>query len=411
MARLGAWRPASTRRLLIVLAIVFVVTRLAAGAIADHPMAYGDADIDPGNDVNTYQDVAQDTLDRGQAPYAELELSYPPGALAAFDAPHVAAPHLGVSYRTAFILAMVLVDAIGALLLLVISRRTGHWHGLVAWVLVVPLLGPVVYTRFDLLPAVLTVVAVERAVAGRWRGVGAFLSLSVFTKVYAGFLLPQAVVVAPRRRQVVIGIVLGTAVALVAFIPELRDLVSALATKQGGRGLHWESTWGSFVLVAHAVGYPATIVTEFGAVDIASSLSDAFRMTSTLVTLGVVALTARRCATFVRRGSASGLTLSMFGTVALLVGLGSVYSPQYVLWILCLGAAALSLTPRAAMPAFLALTGVVLFSHLVYPVLWRGLSTGEPLSLSVLVARNILTIAVGVLALRALPTADAEVDA
>jgi hypothetical protein len=207
---------------------------------------------------------------------------------------------------------------------------------------------------------------------------------------------------------VLIGTAIGGAIVLVFFVPELQALVSSLLEKQGSRGLHWESSWGSIVLVAHAFGYPATIVTEFGAVDIASPLSDAFRTASTLVTFAVVGLTAKRCADCVRRGSAAGLTMSMFGTLALLVGLGSVFSPQYVLWVLCLGAAALCLTPRPAMPAFLALAGVVVLSHLVYPVLWRGLSTDDPISLTVLLARNALTIAAGVLALRALPRAEAD---
>lgn len=401
--RVAAWRPASPNRLVVVLVLVFAFTRLLAGAVADHPVAYGDPQIDPGHDVVTYQGYARATLDRHQTPYGDLDVEYPPGALAAIDAPHLAAPHLHVSYRTAYILAMVLVDALGLLLLVRLARRTGHWHGALAWVLVVPLLGPVVYTRFDLLPAVLTLWAVERASAGRWRAAGALLGLGVVTKVYAVFLLPQVLVVATRRRQVLTGAAVAAAVVLVPFVTQLGPLLHDLQSTQGQRGLHWESTFGSLVMVAHALGYPAVIVTEFGAVDVVSDVSRGLTMASSLLSLAIVVLATRHCARVVQRGSAAGLSLSMFGTMGLLVGFGFVYSPQYVLWILALGAVTLGLTPRPALPAFAVLVAVVVLSHLVYPVLWRGLSTNEPLSLVVLVARNALTIAVGALALKALP--------
>lgn len=405
--RIAAWRPASPGRLVVVLVLAFAVTRLLAGAVADHPVAYGDPQIDPGHDVVTYHGYARATLDGHQTPYGDLDVEYPPGAFAAIDAPYLAAPHLHVSYRTAYILGMVLVDAVGLLLLVRLARRTGHWQGALAWVLVVPLLGPVVYTRFDLLPAVLTLWAVERASAGRWRAAGALLGLGIVTKVYAVFLLPQALVVAPRRRQVLVGAAVAGALVLVPFLTQLGPLVHDLQSTQGQRGLHWESTFGSLVMVAHALGYPAIIVTEFGAVDVVSDVSRGLTTASSLLSLAIVVLATRYCAQVVRRGSAAGLSLSMFGTMGLLVGFGFVYSPQYVLWVLALGAVTLALTPRPALPAFAVLVAVVVLSHLVYPVLWRGLSTNEPLSLLVLVVRNALTIVVGVLALKALPRAEA----
>lgn len=405
--RIAAWRPRSPGRLVVLLLVVFAVTRLVAGAVADHPVAYGDPQIDPGHDVVTYQGYAHAMLDADEAPYRDMDVEYPPGALAAIDAPYLAAPHLGVSYRTAYIFGMVLVDGLGLLLLVLLARRTGFWQGAVAWVLVVPLLGPVVYTRFDLLPAVLTLWAVERAAAGRWRAVGALLGAAVVTKVYAVFLLPQVLVVAPRRRRVLLGAAVAATVVLLPFVTQLGPLFHDLQATQGQRGLHWESTFGSLVMVARALGYPAVIVTEYGAVDVVSDVSRGLTTASSLLSLGVVVLAARHCAQVVRRGSAPGLSLSMFGTMGLLVGFGFVYSPQYVLWVLALGAVTLALTPRPALPAFAVLVAVVVLSHLVYPVLWRGLSTNEPLSLAVLVARNALTIAVGVLALKALPQADA----
>ncbi len=409
IGRIAAWRPRSTSRLLVLLAVAFVASRLVAGAITQNPVIYGFPEIDPGHDIEVYAAIAGDALDEGQSPYRDQGISYPPGSMAAILPPEVAAAPLHTDYRTAFVGLMVIVDALGALALALIGRRTGWWHGLVAWVVVVPLLGPLAYSRFDLLPAVLTLWALERALAGRWWASAAFLGANVATKVYGVFLLPQAWVVAPRRSRVVLGAAAGAAVLLAPFVLELPTLGHVLFTDQGQRGLHWESTWGSLVLSAHFfLGYPVQAVSAYGGVDLRGGVSDTLTGLSSLVSIGVVLVTARRCATVVRRGDAGAMTLSMFGTLALLLGLGSVYSPQYVLWAVALGAAALAMVPAASLRPFSVLIAVVVLSHLVYPVFWLGLAEGDPASLLVLLARNGLTIVTGVLALRALPGAAAD---
>lgn len=407
-AGLAAWRPRSGRRLLLLLAAAFVVTRLLAGLVAAHPAAYGDPEVDPGHDVVLYEGYAHAMVTDRKVPYADVDIEYPPGALAALDVPYLLAGPAGVGYRTAFIATMVLVDALGAMALVSLGRRTGWWQGLVAWVLVVPLLGPVVYTRFDLLPAVLTLWSVERLAADRWRGAGALLGAAVAVKVYAVFLLPQVLVVARRRVQVLAAALVAMAVVTLPVAAHLGALAHDLQATQGARGLHWESTWGSVVMVARSFGYHAVVVTEYGAVDIVSTVSRGFRLAAGLVSVAIVVATARRCREVVRRGSAPALALSMFGTMALLVGAGYVYSPQYVLWALALGAGALALTPARALRPFAVLAVVTVLSHLVYPVLWRGLEGGAVASLSALVARNALTIVAGALALRALPGADED---
>ena len=74
--------------------------------------------------------------------------------------------------------------------------------------------------------------------------------------------------------------------------------------------------------------------------------------------------------------------------------------------MLAAGAAALALAPRAmAVPAGL-LVGVAVLNHLFYPVLFFDLFPGRAPALAVLLARNLVTVAAGVLALRALGRLD-----
>ena len=67
---------------------------------------------------------------------------------------------------------MVLFDAIGLYGLIRIAKRTGSKWGAAAWFVLIPALGPVSYTRLDIVVAVILVWTVERALAGRWGHVG-----------------------------------------------------------------------------------------------------------------------------------------------------------------------------------------------------------------------------------------------
>jgi hypothetical protein len=90
----------------------------------------------------------------------------------------------------------------------------------------------------------------------------------------------------------------------------------------------------------------------------------------------------------------------MFGAMSLLVGVDRVYSPQYLVWIIALGAIAMAIAPRPAAPAVAVLAVATLLSHLEFPVwFWDLLFYDKGGALVVLMARDVLTLVVGGLAL------------
>jgi hypothetical protein len=90
----------------------------------------------------------------------------------------------------------------------------------------------------------------------------------------------------------------------------------------------------------------------------------------------------------------------MFGAMSLLVGVDRVYSPQYLVWVIALSAIAMALTPRLAAPAVAVLAVTTVLSHLEFPVwFWDLLFYDKGGALVVLVARDVLTLVVGGLAL------------
>jgi len=86
--------------------------------------------------------------------------------------------------------------------------------------------------------------------------------------------------------------------------------------------------------------------------------------------------------------------------MCLLVGVGRVYSPQYVLWLIALGAVAMAVVPRLAAPALGVLAVTTLLAHLEFPIwFWDALFYQKDPALVVLLVRDVLTLVTGVLAL------------
>ena len=87
-------------------------------------------------------------------------MEYPPGAIPIMMVPRYVAL---ASYRTEFVIFMVLFDAIGLYGLVRLASRTGSWWGAATWFLLVPALGPVAYTRLDIVVAVVFVWTIKSA--------------------------------------------------------------------------------------------------------------------------------------------------------------------------------------------------------------------------------------------------------
>jgi hypothetical protein len=378
----------------------FVVSRVAAGYVADHPDFYGPNRPDGTGDVHYYDSLTWDMRHADLSPYGQtLRMEYPPGAIPIMMVPRYVR---AVSYRTEFVIFMVLFDAVGLYGLVRIARRTGSWWGAAAWFVLIPALGPVSYTRLDLVVAVVFVWIIERALAGRWGHVGLLIAFGAAVKLVPVLLLPLLFFVAPRdRRRVLVGaFVGGIALAVLPFINVLPDMFHSVVDYHTERGVQAESIWGAGMLAAQRLAdYPVAIVASHRAWDAVASASDLLKTLSNgaslIVVLGAVVLAVRT-----RVGDLRRATLLLFAAMSFLVGVGRVYSPQYVLWLIALGAVAMAVLPRLAAPALGVLAVTTLLAHLEFPIwFWDALFYKEDAALVVLLVRDALTIVIGVLAL------------
>lgn len=371
---------------LALLLAVFVSTRLVGAWLADHPGSYG---RNVTGDVELYQYWA-DRIVSGHAPYTGVPVEYPPGLLPFILGPKASPVH--ASYRTLLIWLMLVVDALGLLGLVLTARRWGSMWGLWLWILVVPLIGPIVYVRLDLVPAVATIWAVERLSAGAWGGAGGWIGLGAAAKLYPALLLPLGVFVARNRRRFFIWALTVCALAFLPFALSPRGLVRNVIGYHAGRDIQIESTWGLLLLLASKLGLKVSLTFDAGSFNLVSSASSGLKVLALTFSLLGVAAGAFVAARAIPRGDGKGLAALMFGTLSLAIGLGTVFSPQFVLWVLALAAAAsCALSSPVRIPALL-LIPVALLTQVLYPFQYRHLIVADWLGLLLLALRNGLVL-------------------
>ena len=175
----------------------------------------------------------------GDVPYRDFSLEYPPGAL-----PPIVLPALvpGVSYEDAFrgletLLGGALLFCLAYLLRDVGSRELVLRVGLVA---VTPLLlGPVVFFRFDLWPALLTVASLVALDVSRSRLSAGLVGAAMAAKLYAGAILTP---LAMRTGRAGLAWSLGVGAALtLPFVLIAPGGVAESLFRQLGRGVQIES--------------------------------------------------------------------------------------------------------------------------------------------------------------------------
>ena len=295
------------------------------------------------SDVPVYQRYG-DAIERGQVPYRDFRLEYPPGALAVFALPSLATDG-SRSYARAFALEMTLfgLAALVAVYLALCALGVRGWRlaaGLAPVALSPILLGPLLLTRFDLYPAALTAAAVALLLAGRDRLGSGVLGAAIAVKLYPVVLLPLVVAWTWRRRgrrEALVGLGICIAVAALVFIPFLvlsPEGVISSVRRQLDRPLQIESL-GAAVLLAlhHVAGMPLAWASSHGSQNLTGTVAVVAAAVTTTAQLAVLGYLWWR---FARTATVTGTAFveACAGVVVAFVALGKVLSPQFLVWLL-----------------------------------------------------------------------------
>ena len=360
----------------------------------------------PGPDVTT--DVSSiyrgwyEVLRTGTFPQSDVTWQYPPAAALAILAPALL-PFL--DYASAFFVLAFLADLAVLMLLLNTGLRPGRsLRGARVWVAGVPLLGPTVYARYDVM---VTAVAVAALVAGTRhpRTMGALTGFAALLKVWPALLLAGAV----RRRAW--GAAAVTVVALSGLFALLMPGAFAFLTFQRDRGTEVESLGALVFHVARQYGWRGEVLLNYGSVEFLGPYVDVvsdLALALTALAFGWLLLWRLRAGRIAPHTLAdAALTAVLLFTVT-----SRVISPQYLVWLVGLAAVCLCFrASRMTAPAVLVLAAS-LVTVLEFPVRFADVVASTPLGVALLFLRNGLLVAAALSAALRLwrSTADATPD-
>jgi uncharacterized membrane protein len=337
-----------------------------------------------------YERVATRVAD-GEIPYRDFFLEYPPASVPALLAP-AAVPR--ASYDHAFVVLAAAALALAAGVVgLVVARR----HLAARAALFVLALGPIAVTRYDAFVTLAATLGIAAVVRRRTVAGGAALAVAAAAKLYAVVLLPVVAVFlrdrGSRARRFALAFVAAGAVVCMPFAVAGPGGVRASLEYQLERPLQLESLGGSIVMLADVAGFAdAQVHFEAGAQAVGGPLARPLSLVQSLVLVAGVALTVLGFAR--SRPSSDHLVAVAAAVLAVVVALGPVLSPQFLVWLFPL---AIVVVTR---PVLVILFAAAVLTQALYPNRYDELVTGEATEAALLVARNVCLVAVAALLAR-----------
>ena len=349
-------------------------------------------------DIALYHAYGERIAD-GLVPYRDFAFEYPPGALPALVLPALVTDSL-TAFRVVFAAEMAFAGAVGVLLLAAGLGRLGtgladRRVALSVVALVPLLLGGVILTRFDLVPAAIVAGAMLLLVSGRLRAGAFVIGIGIAVKLYPAVFVPLVGIVAWRRggrRE--LGSVLGLVVApvIVAYLPFLvaaPDGVLDSIGRQLGRPLQIESLGAGMLLaVHHSVGTSLGWASSSGSQNLTGTGAD------TLAVLQGIAQVAAVVLVWVSfwRGPASPerLVRHAAAAAAAFVAFSKVLSPQFLVWLVLL--VPLVVAARGRAPLWL-LTAACAVTAVWFPArYWELVKEFDPLASWLVLVRGVLLL-------------------
>jgi hypothetical protein len=330
----------------------------------------------------------------GDVPILEVPWEYPAGAI-----PIVAFPALfpSLGYPAGFFMQMLFFDAATMVLLLVWGLRTGRLEGAGLWCAAVPLMGPVVLARFDVIPTFFAAAGLIAAIVAAPIAAGVLLGIGAVVKLWPALLIPVVMTVQRRAVRVAagasaVGLAVLVAVAAVGGLPRLLSFLNY----QRDRGIEIESIIALPLLFARLAGVDE-IVTGFGfgSYQIDGPGAAALQLIANLCLLAFFVFVGWLVVR-ARRNAVAPIDILPALGVLLMAGVlvfDKVLSAQYPIWLTGLLAVSLC-SPRSplrhTLPLFVA---VLIFTQVVYPLTIQDLFAVRANAVWVLALRNALLVA------------------
>ncbi len=300
---------------------------------------------------NDFAPQADAIVDGGELPYRDQEIEYPPLSIPVLVAPEYFGEGID-SFRETFAWEMLGFD-LALVVLIALALPGGSRHvtsalgvytvGVVmlSGVVLDPSLidtAPLVLVRFDLVPAFFVLAAVLARDAGRSATWSAMLSIGGAVKAFPLLLYPALIRGETSLRRVVVAAAIPLIACAIAVLLAGDEFGSAVGYHTE-RALQVESLAASPFEVAGTWGANVSAVVGHGGYEISASGATFARWVSVLIGVAAYVLLVRAG----WRSKVSNLEL-VTALLTVLVVFAPVLSPQFLLWILPLSAAAYGLS-------------------------------------------------------------------
>jgi hypothetical protein len=345
-------------------------------------------------------------MKRGLVPYLNFKFEYPPLAALIFLIPGWIAGSSWHVFEQSFELIMLATGlvTVGVAAWLLARDRVSPARlaaGVALGALTPLLIGPVILSRFDLFPTMLTILALAALLTRRPRIAFVLLGLGVAVKAYPFVMVPLALVYVWRtssRREALIGVGMFVAVVALFYVPFLavapHGVVWSLRD-QGTRPLQIESAAASLWLAAHQiVGLHLKLFFSHGSDNLYGHPPTTAASVMTIVQWLVIAVV---WVTFaLGKATKERLVLASAAAVCAFLFLGRVLSPQYLIWLVPL----VMIAPgRRGFAAVGMLAVSLALTQVWFPQHFLQLKEFQPLQSWAVVARNtVLLVLLGTLA-------------
>jgi hypothetical protein len=358
------------------------------------------------NDFFVYRTFAEPVLDGG-LPYRDVFFEYPPLA-----APVIALPGVAGTGEETFRLAFAgwMLVAAGALVLLcgALAERTGgdRRRAMFAAALAPVACGALLRTHFDLVPVAITLAALWLVCTQRPRSGLALLGVGALVKGFPLVAVPVVLawlLARGRRREALEGAAACSAVLLVgagAAVAVSPDGAVDALRYHLERPVQIESVPAAALLGLDGLGLgEAVSMSSHRSDGLLHPIDGGVAALGALALILVVALIAALAARSDGDDDRRRLVLASLAAVAAFAVLGKVLSPQFVIWVLPLGALAFAWRMHALALAVLA---ALVLTQIEFPAHYFDVVAREPLALALVAVRDLVLLAVLVLSVRAL---------
>jgi hypothetical protein len=354
-------------------------------------------------DTPVYQTYGN-AIARGEVPYRDFAVEYPPGALPMFALPGLAEPGHGQDVTTGFRHAFEsLMWACGAAALLgmafvlraVRASRIHVWAALLFAAIAPLAIGSVLLSRFDLWPTALVVGSLAGYATGRLRVGSGILGAAITAKLFPAVLVPPAIIYVWRRagrREALMCLGIAAGVVATVFAPFVALAPSGVwhsLTGQLTRPLQVESLGAALILAAHHLwGAGVAVETSHGSQNVAGHGAQILAVI--LTALQAVALAGIWIRFARSRRSREQLVLASAAALTAFVALGKVLSPQFLIWLV-------PVVPLLGGRRGLAASGVLgltlVLTQIWFPFrYWNYVNHFEPTASWLVLARDVLLL-------------------